>query len=81
MIIATGNVVLRVIEIPYRGAYEIVSFLGALVTAFSLGYMQRQKDHITVDILSSRYLESMRNLLDRINYLVMSVFFGVPTLK
>ena len=30
MVLATGNVVLRVFHFPFRGAYEIVSFLGAI---------------------------------------------------
>lgn len=79
MVIATSNVTLRVFEMPYRGAYEIVSFLGALVTAFSLGYTQRKKDHIIVDILSSRYPEKVKNILDSFNYLIISVFFGAVT--
>ena len=38
MLLATGNVVLRMFGMPYRGAYEIVSFLGAVVIAFALGF-------------------------------------------
>jgi len=33
--------------------YEIVSFLGALVIAFALGYTQKRKDNIIVDILTN----------------------------
>ncbi len=35
MVLATGNVVLRILHIPFRGTYEIVSFLGACVIAFT----------------------------------------------
>jgi TRAP-type C4-dicarboxylate transport system permease small subunit len=31
MLLATGNVVLRIFHLPLRGTYEIVSFLGAVV--------------------------------------------------
>ncbi|MCX8069013.1 MAG: TRAP transporter small permease [Thermodesulfovibrionales bacterium] len=79
MTVGTGNVLLRVFEVPYRGAYEIVSFLGALVTAFSLGYTQSQKDHIIVDILSSKYPEKAKKIIDGINYLIMCIFFGAIT--
>ena len=43
MSLATGNVVLRIFHMPFRGAYEIVSFLGAIVIAFALGYTQKSK--------------------------------------
>ena len=46
---------LRIFRMPYRGAYEIVSFLGAVVTAFALGYTQKRKSHIVVDILTETY--------------------------
>ena len=36
MLLATGNVVLRIFHAPYRGTYEIVSFLGAIGVAFAL---------------------------------------------
>lgn len=54
MTLATGNVCLRIFGMPYRGAYELVSFLGAVVTAFALGYTQRRKSHIVVDILTEK---------------------------
>ena len=55
MTLATGNVCLRIFGMPYRGAYELVSFLGAVVTAFALGYTQRRKSHIVVDILTETF--------------------------
>ncbi|MEQ8202662.1 MAG: TRAP transporter small permease, partial [Smithellaceae bacterium] len=33
MILATGNVTLRIFHVPFSGCYEIISFLGAIVTA------------------------------------------------
>jgi TRAP-type C4-dicarboxylate transport system permease small subunit len=56
MSIATVNVVLRFFfNAPYRGAYEIVGFLGAIVIAFALGYTQKRKAHIVVDILTEKF--------------------------
>ncbi len=75
--LATGNVLLRVFDMPFRWTYEIVSFLGAMITAFSLGYTQRQKDHIIVDIVSSRYPEKVRNTLDVVNYITVGIFFSI----
>ncbi len=77
MILATGNVVLRIFHIPFRGTYEIVSFLGAVVIAFALGYTQKRKDHIIVDILSERYPKVVQVLVDKIADLAMTIFFAI----
>lgn len=77
MILATGNVVLRFFHIPYSGCYEIVSFLGAVVTAAALGYTQRNRDHIIVDILSEKFPPTIRRIVDAISYLIVAVFFAV----
>ena len=79
MSLATGNVLLRVFHVPYRGAYEIVSFLGALVIAFALGYTQKRKDHIVVDILTERFPKKVNRVLDVVNYLVTLIFFSIVT--
>jgi TRAP-type C4-dicarboxylate transport system permease small subunit len=79
MTLATGNVVLRVFGLPYRGAYEIVSFLGAVVIAFALGFTQKRKDHIVVDILTEKFPKKLSKVLDGINYSVTMVFFAIVT--
>ena len=79
MSLATGNVILRVFHMPYRGAYEIVSFLGALVIAFALGYTQKRKDHIVVDILTEKFPKKVNRVLDVVNYSVTLVFFSIVT--
>jgi len=77
MVLATGNVCFRVFGMPYRGAYELVSFLGAVVTAFALGYTQRKKSHIVVDILTETFSAGVKKVLDGISYLIGMVFFGL----
>lgn len=77
MILATGNVVLRIFQVPLSGTYEIVSFLGAIVTASALGYTQRNKDHIVVDILSNRFPAGLKRVVNLISYFVIMVFFAV----
>ncbi len=79
MTLATGNVVLRVFHIPYSGAYEIVSFLGALVIAFALGYTQKRKDHIVVDILTEKFPKKLNRFLDMVNFSITLVFFSIVT--
>ena len=74
MILATGNVLLRMFHLPFSGAYEIVSFLGAVVTASALGYTQTNKDHIVVDILSERFPPAVKRIVDVVSYLAMTLF-------
>jgi TRAP-type C4-dicarboxylate transport system permease small subunit len=77
MLLATGNVVLRIFGIPYGGTYELVSFLGAIGVAFALAATQRGKGHIVVDILSSRYPRRVKQWIDALSSLISAAFFGV----
>ncbi|HOC46190.1 MAG: TRAP transporter small permease [Syntrophorhabdaceae bacterium] len=75
MTVATTNVVLRMVHAPYRGAYEVVSFLGAVVIAFALGYTEKHKGNIVVDILTEKFPKIARDTLEGFNYVVSGIFF------
>lgn len=77
MSVATANVVLRIFHIPFRGAYELVSFIGAIVIAFALGSTQQRKGHIVVDILTDKFPKKISKILDVVNHLVTMVFFAI----
>lgn len=77
VLLATANVGLRFFHAPYAGTYELVSFLGALVTAGALAHTQRRKDHIVVDILSAKFPPAVKRFLDAVNYAATSLLFGV----
>jgi len=79
MSIATVNAFLRIpfIKSTWRGAYETVGFLGAVVIAFALGYTQKRKDHIVVDILTEKFPKRVNRVLDGINYLITTIFFAI----
>ena len=76
-LLATMNVALRIFRVPVSGAYEVVSFLGAVVTAGALGYTQKRKDHIVVDILSDKFPAKVKRVLDRVSYSLILVFFSI----
>ena len=76
-LLATMNVALRIFRVPVSGAYEVVSFLGAVVTAGALGYTQKRKDHIVVDILSDKFPAPVKRVLDRVSYALILVFFSI----
>ncbi|MHB9062092.1 MAG: TRAP transporter small permease subunit, partial [Desulfobacteria bacterium] len=69
-LLATMNVALRIFRIPVAGTYEVVSFLGAIVTAGALGYTQKRKDHIVVDILSDTFPAPVKRILDRVSWIM-----------
>lgn len=75
--LATANVLLRLFHVPFAGTYEIVSFLGALVTAGALGHTQRRKDHIKVDIITSRYFPRMKRMIDAVSYSLSALLFSI----
>jgi len=77
MSLATGNVMLRIFHLPYSGAYELISFLGAVVIASALGYTQMRHDHIIVDIITERYSEKTAEIVEGLAGLVMAIFFGL----
>jgi len=79
VLLATGNVALRLFQLPFAGTYEIVSFLGALVTAGALAHTQRRRDHIMVDILTARFPPLARRLLDAVSDGVAAVLFGIAS--
>ena len=76
-LLATMNVLLRIFQVPVSGTYEVVSFLGAIVTAGAQGYTQKRKDHIVVDILSEKFPAPVKRVLDRISYILILVFFSI----
>jgi len=79
VLLATGNVALRVVRAPLSGTYEIVAFLGAVVIAGALGYTQKRKDHIVVEILSERFPPGVKRVLDGLGYAVTAALFGIVT--
>jgi len=56
MFLTATDVCLRYIfSRPLMGVYEIVEYMMAIVTTFGLAYGELQKEHISVDLLSSRF--------------------------
>ena len=76
-LLATMNVALRIFRVPVSGTYEVVSFLGAIVTAGALGHTQKRKDHIVVDILSDKFPAPVKRVLDRVSYALILAFFSI----
>jgi len=72
-----SNIVFRTFWEPVRGTFELMGFSGAVVTAFALGFTQKQKGHIAVDILVNKFSVRTKRILNSINSLICALFFGV----
>lgn len=77
MALATTNIVLRIFNMPYKGTYELVSFLGAVVIALALGFTQKSKSNIIVDILTDKFPKDLQAFIDKIADNVIMFFFGL----
>lgn len=75
--IAAGNMLFRVIYRPIQGSYELIGFFGAVSVGLALGYTQLRKDHVIVTIITDRFNEKVRALLDMFSYIVSSIFFTI----
>ena len=77
--LATSNVALRIFSLPFAGTYEIVSFLGALVTAGALAHTQRRRDHIMVDIITVRFPPPAKRFLELVSDALAALLFGIAS--
>jgi len=68
MLLASGNVILRLFNKPILGTFEIVGFLGSVVVFFAVPYTQVQKGLISVTILVSRFSQRTQAIIDIITY-------------
>lgn len=84
MLLACANMVLRAVWVPVQGTFELMGFMGAVVTAFSLAFAQRKKAHIAVGILLARFPAPIRRMADFSMSLLSCGFFllcGLETTK
>lgn len=77
MALTCADVVLRLFRYPIPGTYEMVGFLGALVTAFALAKTTLERGHIAVGFLVQRFSPEVQKQVDRVNTLVLSALFGL----
>jgi TRAP-type C4-dicarboxylate transport system permease small subunit len=59
---------------PVPGVAELMGYFGAIVVACALGYTQRKKDHISVDIVTKLFPLSLQKKLDVVNRFACMIF-------
>jgi TRAP-type C4-dicarboxylate transport system permease small subunit len=72
-----SNIFLRTVWVPIKGTFELVGFLGALVTAFALGFTQMERGHIAVDILVTYFPEKLKRVITVVNSIVCIFVFSI----
>jgi TRAP-type C4-dicarboxylate transport system permease small subunit len=77
MVVGAANIITRIFGHPISWAYEVISFLGAVVIAFALGTTQKRKDHIAVNIITHRFPKKVNRAIDGFTYLLTALFFGI----
>ena len=73
--LACANVVLRGVDMPIKGTFELMGLFGAVVAAFALATTQIQRQHIAVDVLIRAFPLRVRRLLGILNYLIGTALF------
>ena len=74
-----ANILVRTFTDPLRGTFELMGYAGAVVTALALGFTQKQRGHIAVNVLINRFPLKVQNALNSFNDAVCALFFGVLT--
>ncbi|HJX13780.1 MAG TPA: TRAP transporter small permease [Dehalococcoidales bacterium] len=54
MLLAAGNILLRIFGHPIAGTFDYISFMGATLVAFALAYCAVNRGHIQVELLMDR---------------------------
>jgi len=77
IILTCANIFIRQFTNPIPGAFELMGYAGAVVSAFALGYTQFTNGHIAVDILVNAYPKPLKKTAAIINHGVCCAFFAV----
>lgn len=75
MLLTCADVIGRALNAPVPGTYEIVGFLGTMITAFALAYTYVQGGHTAIEYLVDRLPERAHNWLRVVTTLVSAALF------
>jgi TRAP-type C4-dicarboxylate transport system permease small subunit len=77
MALVNANVFLRPLGKPIWGTFEIVGFLGTIVISFSLIHTTLFREHMAVEIITSRLPGNARRILDFVNRCICLVILAL----
>ncbi len=81
MFITVLDAFLRAFAKPLTGTFEMVSWLAALTAAFSLGYTQLYKQHVSIDLLVKKLGARACSVIEAFVHLISLVLFGAIAYK
>jgi len=64
---------------PIPGAFELTEFMLVIIVFTALGYAQVRRDHITIDVLVSRFSPWAQSIIGSITYLFSLALFCIVT--
>ena len=79
ILLTCANIVSRQVYVPIPGTFELMGYIGAIVTAFALGYTQFTNGHISVDVLVNAYPKPLKRFISIINHGVCCFFFFIAS--
>lgn len=81
MLITVLDALLRAFAEPLTGTFEMVSWLAALTAAFSLGYTQLYKQHVSIDLLVKKLGARACSAIEAFVHLMSIALFGAVAYK
>lgn len=81
MFVTVLDVFLRAFAEPLTGTFEIVSWLAAVTAAFSLGYTQNYRQHVSIDLFVKKLGPRACSFIDAGVNLVSIVLFAAVSYK
>jgi TRAP-type C4-dicarboxylate transport system permease small subunit len=75
MLVTVADMVLRLLDRPLAGSYEVIGWLAAVTTALALGYTQANRGHVSINLLTVRLGSRTRALVECLVDLVSLLLF------
>ncbi|OHB58645.1 MAG: hypothetical protein A2Y12_08315 [Planctomycetes bacterium GWF2_42_9] len=72
--LTVANIVMRKFGMPIQGTFEFTGLFGAIVAAAALGYTQKRKENIAVDIVVNHFPKSLRIIAAILNDTACTAF-------
>src|SRR5690625_5443161 len=69
------NAIKRLFSDPFSGTVEVVGWLAAITSTFSLGYAQLHKAHVYIDLLFEKFPEMLQKIVYTIMVAGSVIFF------
>lgn len=81
MVLSVGNIILRLVYVPFGATAEVVGWLSAVAVALVLGHTQINRGHVAMDILVKKFSPEVRKIVESVGLLLSAVLFSVTAWK